>query len=140
MAIMTESEVLTIVFGSAIYSGALTDADIEATEKRRLKDVDLEDEISDNVKSALAYYVCHDFYQKLKTRFEERGVFQLNAEQAQRTSTEDDARVKDEFIMAANQFLASEFDGDNPDEAEIIDQLINPCYYDKTTTNMTYAI
>ena len=137
---MTESEVLTIVFGSAIYSGALTDADIEATEKRRLKDVDLEDEISDNVKSALAYYVCHDFYQKLKTRFEERGVFQLNAEQAQRTSTEDDARVKDEFIMAANQFLASEFDGDNPDEAEIIDQLINPCYYDKTTTNMTYAI
>lgn len=140
MAILTESEVLTIVFGSAIYSGALTAADIEATEKRRLKDVDLEDEISDNVKAALAYYVCHDFYQKLKTRFEERGVFQLNAEQAQRTSTEDDARVKDEFITAANQFLASEFDGDNPDEAEIIDQLINPCYYDKTTKNMTYAV
>ena len=137
---MTESEVLTIVFGSAIYSGALTAADIEATENRRLKDVDLDDEISDNVKAALAYYVCHDFYQKLKTRFEERGVFQLNAEQAQRTNIEDDQRVKDEFIVAANHFLASEFDADNPDEEDIIDQLINPCYYDKTTTNMTYAI
>lgn len=139
-AILTESEVLTIVFGSAIYSGALTDADIEATQIRRLAGIDLGGEISDGVKAALSYYVCHDFYNKLKTRFEERGVFQLNADHAQRTSTVDDAMIKDEWIQAANWYLASEYDATDPDEAAIIESLTNQCYYDTEATNKTYAI
>jgi hypothetical protein len=139
-AILTESEILTTVFGSAIYSGALTAEDIKATQLRRLAGIDLTEEVSDNVKAALAYYVCHDFYNKLKTRFEERGVFQLNAEHAQRTSTADDALVKDEWIQAANYYLAEEYDADVPAEAAIIQSLTNQCYYDTETTNKTYAI
>lgn len=139
-AILTESEILTTVFGSAIYSGALTDADIEVTQLRRLAGVDLTGTVSDNVKAALAYYTCHDFYNKLKVRFEERGVFQLNAEHAQRTSTADDDLVRAEWIQAANWYLAAEYDADVPEEAEIIQSLTNQCYYDTETTNKTYAI
>ncbi|NCD10135.1 MAG: hypothetical protein EOL98_12075 [Negativicutes bacterium] len=134
-AILTESEIFTIVFGSALYEGVLTDADIEVTQIRRLADIDLTGVISDNVKKALAYYVCYDFFNKLKIRFEERGVFQLNAEQGQRTSVDDDILIKNEFIQAANYYLSQEYD----DEA-IIESLTNSCYYDTETINMTYRI
>lgn len=139
-AILTESEIFTIVFGSALYEGVLTDADIEVTQIRRLSDVDLTGVVSENVKKSLAYYVCHDFYNKLKVRFEERGVFQLDAEHGQRTSTDDDMLVKNEFIQAANYYLSQEYDADDEEEAKIIDSLINSSYYDTDTTNMTYAI
>ena len=139
-AILTEAEVLTLVFGSAIYSGKLTDADIQATQVRRLSDFDLTGTVADELKAALAYYTCHDFYHKLKIGFEERGVFQLNAEHAQRTTFEEDQRVKDEWVLAANNLLASQYDETDTEEAAIIESLTNQCYYDTEATNKVYAI
>lgn len=126
MALITASDIATTVFNNSEMDTLFQSSVIEAVEKRRIIDVITEDAYDAIVaamgtgetyeaegallETALCYYVAAENIIAIATRPENRGVFNLNAEVAQRVEADGLHALKVHYMFVANQHMAECFE------------------------------
>ena len=121
MALITASDIATTVFNDSQMDSLFTTSAIEAVEQRRIVDVITSDAydaiIADmdeggtyeveggHLQTALCYFVAADLIITIGTRAENRGIFNLNAETAQRAEQDGLYGLQLHYFHMANQFM-----------------------------------
>jgi len=120
MAIQTAANIITTASKHGLATSQIKDSEIEATEFARIRtavgktayDTIVEDagetygDLYGYLQTALGYYVIADIIERINTEVSDRGLFALQAENAQKPQRDTVSAVKAEHMAAGNAYIA----------------------------------